>query len=223
MPAYADSLLAVIDARTAAGQQIITRMGTVVERDSTGSRVTVSFDGSTGVPQPVKCFEAVIVAEGDRVAVAKVESDWVVFGNYTLRTLADVNTHFQWPSTSTTTSTVFVDMPNSPSATLTKVRDNTFLRVGVETSLRTSVSPTVVQIGVNVSSPTVAYDMIVIKFAFNVVTTHIGMAQTVTTPTADVAGLFTVTARWMIFSGTTPTLTVDSADQISINVREVYQ
>lgn len=224
MPAYADSLLAMIDSRVAAGQQVITRMGTVTERDSFGSGVKVIFDGSSGVAQPVKCFEDVLVFNGDRVGVIKVESDWIIFGNYTLYTLADVCEHFQWPSTATSVNpTTYVDMPNSPSAEFFKVRDSTYLRIGVELSFRSSFATTVTNVGVHVSSGSVGYDLTVARFAFNTANVHFTVVGTNTTPTADPSDFFVVTARWQVTSGTTPTLTVDSSDMISINVREVWQ
>jgi hypothetical protein len=222
MPAYADSLLALIDSRVAAGQSVDIRMGTVVQRDSDSSRVLVAFDGSTGTPQPVKCFENVLCVESDRVGLIKVQSDWVIVGNYTLYTLADVNEEFAWPSASTSTSATYTDMPNSPTATLFKMRDTTFLRISVALSMYATVAATVTEIGVNITSGAVAYDLTVIHHVLSTANAHTSISRTVTTPTADPSDDFTVTARWLRVSGT-GTLTVDSNDRISISVREVYQ
>jgi hypothetical protein len=222
MPDYAAAQLALIDSRVAAGGEVITRMGTVTQRDSSGTRVLVIFDGSTGVPQPVKCAENVLVTQDDRVLCLKVQSDWVVIGNYLLYTLADVNEDFAWPSSSTSTSAAYVDMPNSPSVTLFKMRDFTKLRIEIQMSMFVTVTGTVVEIGANVTSGSVSYDVTVMHQVLNAASFHLPMSRTVTTPTADVSDDFTITARWLRVSGT-GVMTVDSNDRISINVREVYQ
>src|SRR6266542_2722738 len=83
MPVYAAGLCEIIDMRVVQAHVTITKMGTVTERDATGTRVLVSFDGSSGISQPVKCPGNIIVAEGDRVGLTKYESDWIISINYT--------------------------------------------------------------------------------------------------------------------------------------------
>jgi hypothetical protein len=213
--------------------QKLAKMGTVTGRDTTGARVLVTFDGSAGVSQPVKCPESVVVDTGDRVGLVKYEGgvlrrdgrpagdgDWIITVNYSLQTLCDAMNMFQWGSSGTTTSATFVDMPNSPSVTFTKMRDNTALRIWIGVSLFATVVPTVYHIGMHIASldGLVSYDEDMFHRAVNNVA-HGDSSGWITTG-ALAAGQYTGTARWLRTSGT-GTLTVDSNDSISMHIKEV--
>lgn len=83
MPAYGVGQVELINDLIVESHATITKMGTVTERDATGTRVLVAFDGSSGISQPVKCPGSIIVATGDRVGLTKYESDWIISVNYT--------------------------------------------------------------------------------------------------------------------------------------------
>lgn len=78
-----DIIVDIVDARVAAAQRRLTAKGTVANRIS-DSMVNVTFDGSN-VPMAVRIFGDPNVFEGDRVALALIENDWVVMGTFTRR------------------------------------------------------------------------------------------------------------------------------------------
>jgi hypothetical protein len=221
MPAYGDDLLALIDARVDAAAPRVTKMGSVVGRDTIGARCLVTLDGSSGVAQPVKCPESVIVSVGDRVGLVKYESDWIITVNYTLWTLTNAMNGFQWVSAQTTTSATFVDMPSSPSVEFVKNRDNTFLRIWVGLSLYATVANTVFHIGMHLASNdgAISYDEDMYHRAINEANSHRDSSGWITTG-ALAANSYTATARWLRTSGT-GTLTTDSNDSISMHIIEV--
>lgn len=230
MPDYASSVLAVVDSRVAAGQTRNTKMGTVAARspgalagDPGAYWASVVFDGSSGTAQPVKCFESVIVAPGDRVGLVKYEGEWIITGNYTLRTLADVAMHTQL-IVGTTTSATLVDVPSSPSLTLTKVRDATLLRIGLTISMYNVTATASVEMAVSVVSFDASTNYDEILFIQNL--SVIGDRRNFTgwTTTAALPGNmgYTITGRWRRNTGS-GTLSVDTFDAISISVREVVE
>jgi hypothetical protein len=222
MPDYGTSQLELIDQRVKAGLRTVTKMGTVQARDTLGARTMVALDGSSGVAQPVKCFSNVIVQEGDRVGLVKFESDWVIVGNYTLRTLGSANWTQEFTSGGTTTSATYVDQPTSPTANLVKARDTTQLRVRIAMSLYVTAQPTVVRAGIRLTNTEAAvdFDQDVIRMCLNAANSHQGYAGTITTSASLPGGNYSATARWLRVSGS-GTVTVDSNDQISIEVEEV--
>lgn len=213
----------------APGAPLVAKMGQVVSRSpgtlagGAAADVMVAFDGGSGTAQPVKCFESVIVAEGDSVGLVKFQDDWIIVGNYTLRTLADAATILEWGSVANTTSATFVDMPSSPTVDLTKRRDATVLRVEVSLSLWVATSaPTVFELAVYVASGdgSVGYDEILFHRAMNATSDHRDWTGWTTTAALHGDDTYAVTARWRRVSGT-GTLTVDTNDSISMSVREV--
>lgn len=221
MPNYAEAQAAQLDARILELLPRPLKAGTVQSRDTTGTRCMVAFSSSPGNPQPVKCPESIVVDVGDRVGCARFDDDLIIVYNYTLRTLGDAEFHFLWTSTTNITSASFVDMPSSPSASMVKVRDSTLIRLGIDLSCWTSVSGTVVQIGLHVASTdgVTSYDETLFHRAINAATDHREMGGTTTTAALP-AGGYVITARWMRVSGT-GNLTVDSNDSVSITAREV--
>jgi hypothetical protein len=213
-------LLALVDERIDDSRVRSTKMGTVTGRDTTGARCLVTFDGSSGVSQPVKCPESVVVDVGNRVGLVKFESDWTITVNHSLETLCDQVSSFQWASSGTTTSVTFVDMPSSPSITFVKLRDATVLRIYVALSLYTTVAATVFHIGFHIASldGLISYDEDVFHRAINTANAHADYSGWITTG-ALAAGSYTGTARWLRTSGT-GTMTTDSNDSISTRVQE---
>jgi hypothetical protein len=220
MPDYATSQVELIDSRVAAGWKKIVKMGTVQSRDATGARAMVSLHGSSGVAQPVKCFENVIVGVGDRVGLVKFEGDWIIVGNYTLRTLGDVQ--YQASVSGTTTGAAYVDMPSSPAVTLTKYRDTTTFQITAHLSAFATVANTGTRIGVRIThvDGLVDYDENVIRFISNTASEHQSWQGSLRIATTLPAGVYTVTLRWLRLSGT-GVVTVDGNDLVSLRVQEV--
>ncbi len=223
MPDYATSQLALIDERVRAGLRLVTKMGTVSSRDPSGARAMVAMDGSSGTAQPVKCFENVVVADGDRVGLVKFEGDWIIVGNYTLRTLGTA--HFMQEFAgggATATSASYTDMPSSPACIIQKVRSTTQLRIRIALSMFSSATLSRFRIGANIASVenSIAYDQDVILWYLNTNTTHFANSGTITTAANLPAGSYTITARWLRATGSGAG-TVNADDQISIEVEEV--
>lgn len=229
MLAFPEGLLGLIRGQVLEGQLRTLKMGTVVAR-SPGSLVadpgqywaSVTMDGSSGTPQPVKCFESVLVDVGDRVGVGKFESDWIIIGNYTHRTLGDAGFNQAYAGADTSTSGTFVDFPESPNLIVTKRRDATGLRIDMEGSMYVTAQPTVVETAVAILSfdGTVAYDETLTKRAFNAASDHRSIAGGATTAALAGGQTYSITARWRRVSGT-GTLTVDGNDSMNMRVREV--
>jgi len=223
MPDYAGGLLQLIDERVAVRLRSGTKMGTVQSRDSTGVRAMVAVDGSSGVPQPVKCFEHVLVDVGDRVGLVRFESDWVIVGNYSLRSLGAGHETFEWSSLSTTTSATYVDMPSSPQLSVPKYRDSTQFRVRCMISAYVTTSGfTVMKTGFRIQGGdgAVDYDMDVARFDLVSTNSHYGWGGIATTTGSLPAGNYTMTARWLRVGGS-GTLTVDAQDLIHMEAEEV--
>jgi hypothetical protein len=223
MPDYASSLNALVDERIDAAMGTATHMGTVAVRATTGNYAEVIFDGTSGVAMPVKCFEPVIVQPGDRVGLAKFGSDWIIVGNYTLRTLADVSMLFGFTGTGTTSVGTYADMQGSPTLTYTKVRDLTFMRYEISVTGYCTTPPNGWQQGCRITSAdgvTVAYDQGVRVFTMNAAVTHTTIHGFVIASTAHPAGVYTMVARWARVSGA-GVLDVDTADMIQMTAREV--
>lgn len=224
MTGYGAELNAYIDDRIRAAQVTVLKMGTVVDRDSAGARVSVIFDGGSGVAQPVKCLEDVIVFGGDRVGLVKFESDWVIVGNYTLRRLGDSLTSFQFTATTTgpTTSTL-VDMPSSPTCILHKWRDETVVRVELQVSCLVITSGnTSIQFGMHVASDdgVTAYDEIMFTRVFNTAGVHGDVGGAINTGALPGNMNYALTVRWARTGGSgTPEVSV--SDSVSIQAREV--
>ena len=219
---YAGSQVALIDSRIDQARGKFIHPGTVVGRNGTGTGASVTFDGTSGVPQDAKCFENVVVAPGDRVGLIKLGSDWVIVGNHSLRTLADESMAFTFTSSSTTTSATYVDMPSSPTLSITKMRDLTQLRLHVSVSMWVATATSSVKLGLHVQSEdgTTSFDQDIRVFNFNPTATHLMVSGTKTTSATLPAVPYTLTARWLRNAGT-GTLTCDTSDEIHIEAREV--
>lgn len=222
MPDYATSQLQLIDERVRAGAKLVTKMGTVQGRDTTGARAMVALDGSSGVPQPVKCFENVIVQDGDRVGLVRFESDWIIVGNYTLRTLGSSSFTQEFSSFVSATPATYADLPTSPTVAMVKYRDSTQLRIRLMLSMFVTVQPTTARIGVLIANTeaTVSYDQDMLKWRHDTTGQHPANGATVTTSANLPAGNYTATARWLRVSGT-GSLATSSDDQISMEIEEV--
>jgi hypothetical protein len=223
MPAYGESLVGIIDARIAAYAAKSAKMATVSSRDGTGTRATVTFDGSSGTPQPVKCFSSVRVKVGDRVGVIRYESEWIVTANYSETDRADAGARFGFSSTTTNASATFVDLPTSPTVTYTKARDTTLMEFEIGTSIYASVGVTVVALGLRVTGVEtgIDYDQEIKVYSITPANSKVP-AHGISRPFVfHPAGDYTATGRWRRTAGT-GNLTVDVNDSGFIRCREVW-
>jgi hypothetical protein len=227
MPDYASSIVALIDTRVDQARQRVTHFGTVTDRatgslDSDGAAgAQVVLDGSAGTAVPVKCFANVIVARGDRVGLVKYGGDWVVMGTYSGRTLADEMERVQFVGGGASPGASYVDIPQAPTVALTKLRDDTLLRVHIEMSARSSATGTAIDLAARVAGGVAGYDLFIRRMALNAgagVQTYLGgKMETVAHPAGD----YTLTPRWLRQVGA-GTITLDGYDSLSIEVREVW-
>lgn len=229
MPDYPTSQVQLIDSRIADAARRPARMGTVQWRspgDLAGEpgmyAVGVTFDGSSGTAQPVKCFESVLVAEGDKVGVIRYEDDLIITGNYTLRTLGDASYDASFAA-GTTTSASFVDMPGSPTAFMPiKYRDATLLRATLHFSLTSTATATVVEFAcfIQSSDGSISYDEIIGHRAINEANSHRDLGGWSDTAALPGGQSYAITGRWRRVSGA-GTLTTDANDACYIRVQEV--
>jgi hypothetical protein len=222
MPAFGQQMSKLISDQVEAGQSVTMKMGTVTSRESGSARAIVSFDGSSGIGQPVKCFASVVCDVGDRVGMAKFEGEWIIVGCYTLRTLADVFTSVQFASTNTTTSATYVDMPAGASVTLLKVLDSTQLRIEIGSSMWSTAVNTAFSVGANLvnADSTINTDITLYQRTINAASQHGDWTGGVETALVLPGGAYTVTGRWLRRSGT-GTLTMNADDGVWIKVKEV--
>lgn len=219
---YAASLVSLVDQRIDQAQLKPTKMGTVEARETDTARCLVTFDGTSGIAQPVKCFESVVVDTGDRVGLIKYEGEWVITGNYTPRTWADEMVFFQFSSSTAITGSSFVDMPSSPTASFTKARDSTQLQIEMSLSLRSDTATSTIEVGALITFPDatttdqVLFHRIILVTAGAHFDCHGGVTTALTLP----AGPYGVTGRWRRSSGT-GSPTIDSNDSITIHAKEV--
>lgn len=219
---YGASLIELIDRRIDQSALKPTKMGTVVSRESATALATVSFDGGSGIAQPVKCFDSVIVNQGDRVGLIKFEGDWAIVGNYTPRTLGDQFTSVQFASGNTTTSATFVDMPAGAALTIFKVKDVTQFQIRIGISGFTTVANTGFSVGANIenSDGSINTDVTLYQRAFNAAFEHHDWTGGVKTALTLPSDSYAITGRWLRRSGT-GTLTMNSDNGVWIHVKEV--
>lgn len=225
MPNFPTAQVQLIDSRIDAAQVKPTKMGTVQDRESATARAIVSFDGSSGVGQPVKCFETVVVDIGDRVGLVKFEGEWIIVGNYTGRALGEVTLGINLSSQTDTTSATFVDMPTSPTAVLAKYRDLTQIAVLLGCTVFASDTTTDMEIGFNISSAdgTINTDVSLTDWG------HVAgpglqsmvVAATTTALTLPGGQAYAILGRWKRNAGA-GTLSMNGHGNIFIQAREVW-
>lgn len=222
MPSFSQQMASLIDDQVAAGQAVTAKMGTVISRETASARAIVAFDGSSGIGQPVKCFETVICDSGDRVGLLKIEGDWIICGNYTLRTLGDEFTSIQFSSTNMTSSTTFVDMPTGTAVSVLKVKDNTNLRIFMTASLSASVAGLQFTVGVNISNGdlSISTDLTIFQRAFNTATQHQDWSGGQVTNLSLPSDTYNLQGRWLRRSAS-GTMTMNVDDGVTIHVEEV--
>jgi len=114
-----------------------------------------------------------------------------------------------------TTSTSYANLPAPSSVTFTKSATGTKLLISVSTSWRTTVNPSATMLGVNIGGTD--YDCT--RTTFNTANAHQQISCSIVV-SSIASGSVTVQLRWKIFSGTSPTLNIDSNDWVSVSIVE---
>lgn len=220
---FGQGLVEVAQDRVDAGATPYAKMATVVSRDSTGPGAQVIFYGSSGGTSDVKCPESVIVAEGDLVGLARFEHDWIVVINYSGRSLADEQINTAWVSLNQSTTTTFVDMPNSPAVDYIKMRDATYMRFSMQCSASGSNVANSIRLGLHVTSAdgVTDYTEEVTHMVMNTTGDHYHFTGRVKAASAHPAGAYTAVAQWRRNSGT-GFIQVDQNDRLFVQVREAW-
>jgi hypothetical protein len=216
-------LIALIDQRIRAAQQMTRAAGTCVDRATTGPDANVIFDGST-VAMPVKVLGSVFLQNGDRCVLEKFGSNWVVTGSWAAVGLggASLNQACQTPGISTTSST-YSDVSQISGFTFTKLFDETFVRIGMTTSCFSTATSTRARFAMlltpdDSSSTYVPTDYATTQMHFNVANQHMsayGLTRRFDIP----AGTYTCQTRWRRISGT-GSISADDADLFHLEVDE---
>lgn len=224
MPDFPTATVQLIDERIDQSQLRPTKMGTVQDRESGTARAVVSFDGSSGLAQPVKCFETVVVDIGDRVGLIKFEGEWIIVGNYTGRSLGEALIGVNLSSQTDITSATFVDMPTSPTAVLVKQRDATQIAVLLGCSVFASDAVTDMEIGVNLASAdgTISTDVAITDWGHVAGPGLMSMVVAGTTTALTLPGgqAYAIIGRWRKTAG--GTLSMNGHGNIFIQAREVW-
>jgi hypothetical protein len=206
-----------IDARVRQGEREVMAFGVVNSVDSDVD-CTVTFNGSMA-SIPCKNFGNIQLIENDAVGVAKVEDWWTVFGIMSARWQSENGTSVQQSFGSTTSST-FVDMPNTAQFTFVKYYDATRIKVWASGSASTSVNNTQFTFCMKLdgaNSGVTRFD--VGSMWINPTGQHVGWSDEAWL-TDYPADIYTVTAGWRRNSGT-GTLSVDQNDRYAHSCKEI--
>lgn len=187
----------------------------------------VTFDGSFN-SAPVKCLPDVMPMIGDRVALAKVGSEWTIIGSFTAKTpvrwlyIADSG------PTGSTSSASFVDFPGPITGTFTKYYDWTRIRLEVFVRFFFNAGTGTAEIGLQLVSTTAPYtsaDILMSHDVANTATDYESGHQMRELPdavnsAAMPAGEYTITLRWRRQAGSV-SLNSDSNGRNQIEVTEI--
>lgn len=223
MGTFGQGLVEISQDRVDAAVSANAKMATVIGRDAAGPGAQVIFYGSAGGQSDVKCPESVIVAEGDLVALVKVEHDWLIVANYTGRSLADEAIDTSWSSLTQVTPTTFVDMPNSPTIDWIKMRDSTIMRFSLQTSAFGSNTANQVKHALHITSSDGATDYVeeISHMVMNTTGDHYHFTGSVKAASAHPAGGYSAVVQWRRSSGT-GFIQVDANDRLFVQVREAW-
>lgn len=193
------------------------RLATVVDATDPVNCV-ILFDGDTDniaatsmvgvLPTDTRVYvDMVPPAANFIVGLVTDELNPVLFGGSSVSSLS---------SGGTTTSATYVNMPGSPTATLTKAHISSRLHVVFTSDVQSTLANTSVRFAVNITG---VGDGDIAHLVINPANTHLQVAGTAIFP-ANVKGTVAVTGRWRRVAGG-GTLTIGTDDWVSISVLEV--
>ena len=206
-------LIALIDQRVRAAQAVTAAQGTCVDRDTTGPKAQVLFDGST-VAMPVLVLGHVNLQPGMRCVLNRYERTWVVTGSFAHPEALGAATIIQFGPADTVTSATFVDLAIN-AWTFTKLYDLTQVRLGMSAAAFSTAVNTIGRWALRLTpqDPGNTYtpvDLQLSHVAWNAANEHKGGYAEKWV--ADIpAGAYTCQIRWKRNSGTgTITTNVDN-------------
>lgn len=138
---YNATWLAVIDQRIRASQRTTQAMATVTATDPAALRLYAVIDGAT-LSTPVKMAGHVRCEEGDRVALSRYGTDWVVLGNLSRVAGPNAAAVSQEGTVGTTTSASLADLPGTPAFTFAKRWNDTGMLLFASMSCYTTANAT---------------------------------------------------------------------------------
>jgi hypothetical protein len=204
---YDADLIALIDQRIRLAAITTRSMGTIVSRATTGPAATALFDMSTN-PVPVKVFGSAMCQPGDRVAIEKFGSDWIVTAAYSAPRLGQASRNIQGLSgtTGNLSSATYVDLTEFGSFTFTKLYDNTMIEVFACVGAFADANGSVVEFGIRFAATAggVGYttsDQVIGMMPINGTNVHEVGALSRQIIGIVPAGTYTVTMRWRRKSG----------------------
>jgi hypothetical protein len=220
----ADDTIALVDQRIRLHDKQERATGTVVSRATIGPAAAVLFDGST-TPMPVKVLGHVFCQPGDRVALDRYGSDWLITGSFSGPGFGEATAYQSGlPSpTGALTSSTYVDLVEFGTMTFTKYHDNTFIRVALDAGAYSSVAVQTLEIGARLTAQTggagyTPTDYVIIHRFFSSATIHQPMHGAVRV-TGVPAGTYTVTLRWKKISGS-GNFVADQNDSFALEMDE---
>jgi hypothetical protein len=219
--AYEDDEVALLDQRIRALIPMTRAWGTMQDRDRSGPGAMVQFEASSAA-QPVKVLGNVHAFPPDKVILERYGSEWWVVGTASRRALGHNQLSDRMDEVGTSSSGTWVDMPGSPTITVTKLYDATQLGVYMVASGYATVASVEMNSGMRISNPAVGYDTdnSVGRFLFNDLVKHLPcIGANWTVPGVPPAGTYTCTARMRRASGT-GTINLDGSDWLSMWVVE---
>lgn len=218
--------LDIIDQRIRLAQSRSRSAGTVVSRDTTGSRAMILFDGAT-VATPAKVTGSTFVAQGFRCLLDRYGSDWVVTNAWAATTFGEANQAVDSLSALTggNTSATFQDLNEFGTFTFTKFFDLTFLRVAISVGAFAGAGTAAARANWAVRFTPVAggagytpADLSLGGILINQLATHVSYSSWRRVTNVP-SGTYTVGLRWRRLSGT-GTLFADTNDSFAVEVDE---
>lgn len=221
-----EDLIKLVDQRIRLAQTKTRATGTVVSRDTTGSKAMVLFDGAT-TATPAKVTGTTFVAPGDRCLLDRYgSSDWVVTNSWAALTFGEANRAVDSLSGTTgpQTSAAYTDLSEFGTFSFTKFFDLTFLRISVSAAAYQSTTATA-KVGWAVrltqtagATPYTPADLSM--GAMQLLTQNMHQNYTSYRRLTGVpAGTYTVTLRWRRAGGT-GTILADANDSAAVEIDE---
>lgn len=209
--------ISLIDQRIRAARDVDRAVGTVASVDASLLRAAVTFDGSA-LAVPVKMAGGVNAQAGDRVALNRYGSDWVITATFAVRWPDDQGINVQMP-VGTTTSATFVGLPGSPLFMFTKRWTPTRVRIDAHMQAYSTINTTTVVLGCRFNLAGVDTDVHVVRWYWSEAFVHTSFSGTVR-HAGLVAGTYTITPVWARWSGG-GTLSTNADDWLSFSVAEI--
>lgn len=210
---YLHAILNAVREVVAQSQKPSRRAGVVVARDSDTTGALVIFDGDV-VAVPVKCFANVDAFPGDRVGLARIDSDWIIFGSYGRHGPSTESVHVATLGADTVSGTSYEDIDGGHPFAFRKQYEQTRVRLHMHLSTWPTAAGDAADIALNVSGGT--GDVLIAHYLHTAVE-HEGYGghRVIDLP----AGLYTIGARWRNTAGSA--INVDLFDSLSMSAEEI--